>query len=454
MHADGRRRARMTTGRAMAVAAPGAAGGAGVAAAAAKAATGGPFQPRPEHGSPEAGEFAHDPAQGFAPQPAATSMRPANGSRSKALRGRILRAAKPTPTAMANPAAGVVDGAAAGAIAATAHRATAISQQPRVRISTSVPTTTSGRIGRRREPATSAGAGASLCTAVRARASAGTCAAARGFGSRPAARARTRTAAPPLHGSRARTGFQRQRACGNSDADAGTAAARAGRDPARLRPTTQAKAQRLVGEAVARRRRIGLMQSRWVDRDAKAAVDRYAAAGISPELALRVYTTRLLGGDPKLVLHGGGNTSVKLRMPDLAGDEAEVLCVKGSGCDMAVIEPAGLPAVRLRGAASAPARAMSSPTRTWCACSAPICSIRWRQIRRSRRCCTHSCRTSSSITPMPTPCSAWSTSRTAPNSARRSMAARMGFVPYVMPGFRLAKAAAAVFDSAIRRSKA
>src|SRR5829696_2323355 len=89
------------------------------------------------------------------------------------------------------------------------------------------------------------------------------------------------------------------------------------------------------------------MQSRWVDRDAKAAVDRYATAGISPELALRVYTTRLLGGDPKLVLHGGGNTSVKLRMRDLLGEEAEVMCVKGSGWDMATIEPPGLPAVRL-----------------------------------------------------------------------------------------------------------
>ncbi len=77
------------------------------------------------------------------------------------------------------------------------------------------------------------------------------------------------------------------------------------------------------------------MQSRWVDRDAKAAVDRYAAAGISPELALRVYTTRLLGGDPKLVLHGGGNTSVKTDMRDLLGEDAEVLCVKGSGRDMA-----------------------------------------------------------------------------------------------------------------------
>ena len=53
------------------------------------------------------------------------------------------------------------------------------------------------------------------------------------------------------------------------------------------------------------------MQSRWVDRDAKAAVDRYAASGIAPDLALRIYTTRLLGSDPALVLHGGGNTSLK-----------------------------------------------------------------------------------------------------------------------------------------------
>ena len=74
MHGDGVTR-RTTTGRATAVAAPGAAGGAGVAAAAAKAATARPFQPRPEHGSPEPGEFAHDPAQGFAPQPASERMR-------------------------------------------------------------------------------------------------------------------------------------------------------------------------------------------------------------------------------------------------------------------------------------------------------------------------------------------------------------------------------------------
>ena len=75
--------------------------------------------------------------------------------------------------------------------------------------------------------------------------------------------------------------------------------------------------------------------------------ERYADQGVARDLALRVYTSRLLGSEPKLVLHGGGNTSVKTVMRDLLGVEAEVLCVKGSGWDMAAIEPAGLPAVRL-----------------------------------------------------------------------------------------------------------
>jgi rhamnose utilization protein RhaD (predicted bifunctional aldolase and dehydrogenase)/NAD(P)-dependent dehydrogenase (short-subunit alcohol dehydrogenase family) len=89
------------------------------------------------------------------------------------------------------------------------------------------------------------------------------------------------------------------------------------------------------------------MQSRWVDRDARATVDRYAKAGIASELALRVYSTRLLGSDPSLVLHGGGNTSLKMRMRDLVGDDVDVMCIKGTGADMATIEPAGMPAVRL-----------------------------------------------------------------------------------------------------------
>ena len=57
-------------------------------------------------------------------------------------------------------------------------------------------------------------------------------------------------------------------------------------------------------------------------------------AGIGADVALRIYTTRLLGSDPLLVLHGGGNTSVKTQMTDLLGETHDVLCVKGSGWDM------------------------------------------------------------------------------------------------------------------------
>src|SRR6266404_5851311 len=71
------------------------------------------------------------------------------------------------------------------------------------------------------------------------------------------------------------------------------------------------------------------MKSGWVDSEAQAAIDRYARDGISRDLALRV------------------NTTLKTTMSDLLGEEVAVLCVKGSGSDMAAIEPTGLPAVRL-----------------------------------------------------------------------------------------------------------
>ena len=89
------------------------------------------------------------------------------------------------------------------------------------------------------------------------------------------------------------------------------------------------------------------MKSLWSDSEAKSYVARYGDKGVASDLALRVYTTRLLGGDPALVLHGGGNTSVKTEAKDLLGDKVEVICVKGSGWDMGDIEPPGLPAVKL-----------------------------------------------------------------------------------------------------------
>src|SRR5437868_5211155 len=87
------------------------------------------------------------------------------------------------------------------------------------------------------------------------------------------------------------------------------------------------------------------MKSRWSDDDAKRAIDRYAEKW-GETLALRTYSARLLGADGALVLHGGGNTSAKGRARTLTGEE-EVLFIKGSGWDLATIEPQGHPAVKL-----------------------------------------------------------------------------------------------------------
>ncbi len=89
------------------------------------------------------------------------------------------------------------------------------------------------------------------------------------------------------------------------------------------------------------------MKNLWSERDAKSAQRRYARQGVKRDLALRLYTTRLLGSVPALVLHGGGNTSLKTVMADALGEATDVLRIKGSGRDMARIEPADLPALRL-----------------------------------------------------------------------------------------------------------
>ena len=71
------------------------------------------------------------------------------------------------------------------------------------------------------------------------------------------------------------------------------------------------------------------------------------AAKLSGPLGPRVYTSRLLGRDKSLVLHGGGNTSVKLREKDVFGEELDVLYVKGSGADLATIDAGGFSPLRL-----------------------------------------------------------------------------------------------------------
>jgi len=81
------------------------------------------------------------------------------------------------------------------------------------------------------------------------------------------------------------------------------------------------------------------MKSRWNDHEAQAFQD--------DPIALRVYTSRLLGQEPDLVLHGGGNTSVKHMATDIFGDRHEALFVKGSGWDLATIKAPGFAPVRL-----------------------------------------------------------------------------------------------------------
>jgi rhamnose utilization protein RhaD (predicted bifunctional aldolase and dehydrogenase)/NAD(P)-dependent dehydrogenase (short-subunit alcohol dehydrogenase family) len=185
------------------------------------------------------------------------------------------------------------------------------------------------------------------------------------------------------------------------------------------------------------------MKSEWVDRDAEAVVAHYP--GIARDLALRVYTTRLLGKNPKLVLHGGGNTSVKLRATDLNGDEVDMLCVKGSGWDMGSIEPPGLPAVRLDALKKLRARdALSDEdmVRVQRANlidpSAPNPSVETLlHAFLPHKFVDHTHSTAVlSLTDQPE----------GDALCREVYGPRMAYVPYIMPGFALARAAAEVYE--------
>ena len=163
------------------------------------------------------------------------------------------------------------------------------------------------------------------------------------------------------------------------------------------------------------------MKSQWNDSAAREMVEAYAAKGVGQDIALRVYTTRLLGRDPLLVLHGGGNTSVKTRATDDLGQEHEVIAVKGSGADMADIEPWGLPAVKLD-----PLKKLRALDALSDEAMVNVQRLNLLELFRAQpvgrdACCTPSCRTNSSITPTPPPCCRWSTSLTARRWRARSM---------------------------------
>jgi rhamnose utilization protein RhaD (predicted bifunctional aldolase and dehydrogenase)/NAD(P)-dependent dehydrogenase (short-subunit alcohol dehydrogenase family) len=187
------------------------------------------------------------------------------------------------------------------------------------------------------------------------------------------------------------------------------------------------------------------MKSAWVEREAKETVERHAELGVPSDLALRVYSTRLLGRDPKLVLHGGGNTSLKTTAHDLIGDEVAVLHVKGSGRDMATIDAEGMPAVRLAPLQALRAREgmtnaeMARVQRAFLvdplgpSPSVEILVHAFMPARFTDH--THATAVLSLIDQ--------------PDAQARCAEVygeRMGFVPYRMPGFGLARRAAEVFE--------
>jgi rhamnose utilization protein RhaD (predicted bifunctional aldolase and dehydrogenase)/NAD(P)-dependent dehydrogenase (short-subunit alcohol dehydrogenase family) len=88
------------------------------------------------------------------------------------------------------------------------------------------------------------------------------------------------------------------------------------------------------------------MRSRWSDSEAADFIARFGAAW-GEALALRTYSARLLGAEPDLVLHGGGNCSLKGSWKTLLGEEMPAIYVKASGADLASLEPEDQPGLDL-----------------------------------------------------------------------------------------------------------
>ncbi|MGZ3400282.1 MAG: bifunctional aldolase/short-chain dehydrogenase [Caulobacteraceae bacterium] len=188
------------------------------------------------------------------------------------------------------------------------------------------------------------------------------------------------------------------------------------------------------------------MKSRWSDAEARRFIDQYAEKGVAEDLALRVYTSRLLGQDPTLVQHGGGNTSLKTTVADSLGRPVKVLCVKGSGWDLGDIEPPGLPACRME----------------------PLLELR-RLNSLSDEAMVAAQRTSLMDPGAPNPSveallHAWVSPRYVDHSHSNAILAladqpdgeaicrdlygdRLSIAPYCMPGFALAQLAASTFDA-------
>ena len=189
-----------------------------------------------------------------------------------------------------------------------------------------------------------------------------------------------------------------------------------------------------------------MIENRWNDADALVWQDKAGTDPALRELALRVYSSRIIGQNPDLVMHGGGNTSMKQTLTDVYGDALPVIHIKGSGWDLGNIQAAGLPAVRmdallrLRGLEALSDEDMVNIQRSALIDSAaPNPSVEtllhaWLPHKYVDH--THA-----------TPFLALADLPDVAAICREIFGDRLALVPYLMPGFGLAKRAADVWDA-------
>ena len=90
-----------------------------------------------------------------------------------------------------------------------------------------------------------------------------------------------------------------------------------------------------------------MIKDLYKNKEAKQWRENHGDLEADQDLGERVYTSRLIGFNPDLVMHGGGNTSVKVDRTNIYGEKERVLHIKGSGWDLDTLQAPGLPGVRL-----------------------------------------------------------------------------------------------------------
>ena len=188
------------------------------------------------------------------------------------------------------------------------------------------------------------------------------------------------------------------------------------------------------------------MEHRWSAREAKNFAAQMQGV-CNEDVALLVYASRLLGAERGLVLHGGGNASVKGQRNDLFGQPERTLIIKGSGRDMAAAVPGDFATLDL--SAVQRLRALSQLTETDMA----------NELRRSMLDCSAPCPSIETLAHAFLPAKyilhthadavlVLTNQRDGAEAVRTALGSQVILVPYHRPGYALAKAAAAAFESA------